>query len=427
MDEPIRTEEVVVFESDHPRLLVRVSDPSEVRSARSALLAAGTALTIGSAASADLTIRHPTVSGRHCQITHRGAFVELVDLGSRNGIVIAGSRVERARIGPGASVMLGRVLCELLRAEDFGDEALSAEPLPGMVGRSAPMLRLAALVRRFAPLGLPVLIRGESGSGKELVARSLHDQSGRKGQLVALNGGAISAALAESELFGHRRGAFTGALTNRAGAFREADGGTLFVDEVAALPLEVQAKLLRTVEDGRVRPLGAEGSRPVDVRIIAATCEPIEALVDQGGFRADLFERLAVCVLRVPPLRDRRSDIPLLARALLEQLGFCTATLSRAAERTLEGLTFRGNVRELRNVLACAAVHAAPGRVIDDHHVERALRERGALRRRVSAAEALAYYEASGGSATAAAKRLGLPRTTVRDLVRRARALRTGR
>src|SRR5262245_2650680 len=164
------------------------------------------------------------------------------------------------------------------------------EQLPGMIGRAPAMLRLGALVQKVASLSVPTLVRGESGSGKELVARAIHALSARsEGPFVAINAATLEGDLAASALFGHSRGAFTGASQERQGAFRRADGGTLFIDEVGSLPLKVQAALLRVVEEGAVRPLGDDRVVAADVRIVAATCEPLEAMVDRGQFRTDLY------------------------------------------------------------------------------------------------------------------------------------------
>jgi DNA-binding NtrC family response regulator len=361
-------------------------------------------------------------------VVHRSTFVEVVDLASTNGIEIAGASVRGAQLWPGASVSLGAASLEVLEPSRSGGDGVSGiEPLAGLAGSSAIMLKLAARVRRVAPLALPVLVRGESGTGKELVARAIHRESGRQGSFVALNAAAISPALAESELFGHRRGAFTGASESRRGAFTEAHGGTLFLDEIGALPLEVQAKLLRVVEDGVIRPLGSGVASAVDVRLVAATCEAIENRVETGGFRADLFERLAACIVRLPPLRDRRADIPDIARALLADLGLGDMELSRAAERALFGRPFKGNVRELRNLLASAAVLAGDDLVIRAEHLLDAIDERNGPTRRLGHTDVLRSYEASGRNATATARALGVPRSTLRDAIKRQRATATGR
>jgi len=360
-----------------------------------------------------------TVSARHCRVIHAGSAVEVVDLGARNGVRVGGVRVPRAALPLGATFEIGHTL---VRVQPRGAElrpARSGPPLAGLVGGSSAMRALATAVRRVASLRLPVLLRGESGTGKDLVARALHDESPRAGRpFVVLNAAAISRELAESELFGHRRGAFTGAIRDRRGAFREAHGGTLFLDEIGAVPLDLQAKLLRAVEEGMVRPVGAEVGAPVDVRLVAATCEPLEAMVAARLFRGDLYERLAVCVVHVPPLRDRLEDIPSLARHLLVSSDLGDRTLSPDAAAALRAHRWPGNVRELRNVLVQAAV--AADHELGAEHVAAVLAERSGRARRIQVGEAVRIFEEAGRNVSAAARRADLPRSTMRDLLRSA-------
>ena len=235
---------------------------------------------------------------------------------------------------------------------------------------------------------------------------------------MVLNAAAITRELAESELFGHAKGAFTGAVRDRRGAFREAHGGTLFLDEIGAVPLEVQAKLLRAVEEGMVRPVGGESPIPVDVRLVAATCEPLEMLVAARRFRADLYERLAVCVVQVPPLRDRPDDIGPLVRHLLKASELGARTLSPDALAALRAHRFPGNVRELRNVVVQAAVRA--DRVIEAEHVAAVLAERDPKARRILPGDAVRIFEDAGRNVSEAARRAAMPRSTMRDLLRAA-------
>jgi two-component system, NtrC family, response regulator HydG len=231
-----------------------------------------------------------------------------------------------------------------------------------MVGRSAPMRALHELIERVAHSPAPVLVRGESGSGKELVARALHFEGARKdGPFVAVNCTAIPNALLESELFGHVKGSFTGATTPRRGLFLEADGGTLFLDEIGDMAPELQAKLLRVLEDGEVRAVGADASRKVDVRVVAATHQDLDARVREGRFRQDLFYRLNVVPLRVPPLRERREDIPLLVEHFVAQSRKRNPRASLAgftpeALAALAAAPWPGNVRELENLVERLAV-----------------------------------------------------------------------
>ena len=226
-----------------------------------------------------------------------------------------------------------------------------------MIGRSEPMRALFDLVERVAQSDAPVLVRGESGCGKELVARAIHFEGARKsGPFVAVNCTAIPGTLLESELFGHIKGAFTGATNARRGLFVEADGGTLFLDEIGDMPAELQARLLRVLEDGEIRAVGSDSSRKVDVRIVAATHQDLEARVKEGRFRKDLFYRLDVAPIRIPPLRERREDVPLLIERLLEQAKSRNkaAKVRAFSPELVQAMTrhsWPGNVRELENLV----------------------------------------------------------------------------
>jgi two-component system response regulator PilR (NtrC family) len=230
-----------------------------------------------------------------------------------------------------------------------------------IIGDSPAMKQVYKLISRVAETQSTVLVTGPSGSGKELVARAVHQHSPRKkAPFIAINCGAIPDALFESELFGHKKGSFTGALADRDGYFLLADGGTLFLDEVGELPHPMQVKLLRVLQDGEVRPVGAVTSRKVDVRIIAATNRDLEAEVDAGRFRRDLFYRLNVLHIHVPGLNDRKEDIPLLAQFFLEkftkELGKTVHGISSSAMRQLINHTWKGQVRELENVMERAVL-----------------------------------------------------------------------
>jgi two-component system response regulator AtoC len=234
-------------------------------------------------------------------------------------------------------------------------------PFEEMVGESEPMRRLFATIDKVAPYKSTVLLMGESGTGKELAARAIHRRSGRTSEaFVAVNCGAIPSQLLESELFGHRKGAFTDARKDKAGLFEEASGGTLFLDEIGELPLEMQVKLLRVLQEGEVRPIGASKPRSIDVRIIAATVKDLEEEVRGGRFREDLFYRLHVVPIHMTPLRERIEDIPLLTAYFLERLNLRLETQIRevgpAAMRRLMGHSWPGNVRELGNTLERAIV-----------------------------------------------------------------------
>lgn len=258
-----------------------------------------------------------------------------------------------------------------------------------LVGDSAALRQLRDTIARVAPIPSPVLILGESGSGKELVARDLHRMGTAPGApFVAINSAALPENLVESELFGHERGAFTGAATTRKGAFEAAERGTLFLDEIGELPLPAQAKLLRVLEERRVTRVGANRSIPVEARVVAATNRDLEAEIAAGRFRQDLYYRLNVHVLRVPPLRDRLSDVPELAARLIaaisERFGVRPKKLSGDALEVLMGYDWsRNNVRELRNVIERMMI-AADGDVLRPEHVPLDIQEQSRVPTRSS-------------------------------------------
>ena len=258
-----------------------------------------------------------------------------------------------------------------------------ARALPALVGDSPAMRALFRAIGRLAQAPLSVLVTGETGTGKELVARALHDESPRAGRpFVALNTAAIPAELLESELFGHEAGAFTGAHKRHVGRFEQADGGTLFLDEIGDMPASLQTRLLRVLAQGEFFRVGGRELIRVDVRVIAATHQPLEALVEQGRFRADLLHRLAVVRLRLPPLRERREDIPLLAARFLadaaRRLELPPKAFARAALERLQAHAWPGNVRELENV--CWRLAAlAPGETIGIGDIADALPQAASL------------------------------------------------
>jgi transcriptional regulator with PAS, ATPase and Fis domain len=226
------------------------------------------------------------------------------------------------------------------------------------------------LLDRFARTNVTLTLLGETGTGKDVVAHALHAESERaNGPFVVFDCGAVAANLAESELLGHERGAFTGAVTAYAGAFERANGGTLFLDEIGELPIDLQPRLLRVLEGRRVRRVGGTKDRPLDVRIICATHRDLRAAVTAGRFRQDLYFRLAAAVLAMPALRDRLEDIPLLASSLLEDLGYAHLKVAEPTLKLLGGHSWPGNVRELKNALACAAAFVDSPGVLEPHHL----------------------------------------------------------
>ena len=264
-------------------------------------------------------------------------------------------------------------------------EASQADhPARDLIGQSAAMQEIRARIAKLARTQAPVHIAGESGSGKELAARLIHRLGNRADKpFVAVNCGAIPETLMESEFFGYRKGAFTGADSDRGGFFQAADGGTLFLDEVADLPLSMQVKLLRVLQEKKVRKVGATAEEPVDVRIVSATHQNLAALVEAGRFRQDLYYRLNVIDLVMPSLRDRAEDIPEMARFLLDKLGGGEVRIDRDAEQALCAYAFPGNVRELENTLERALA------LCEDQHISAA---------DLNLAPALAPASASAGS-----------------------------
>jgi len=323
---------------------------------------------IGSHASADLTLGDPFVSRVHARVDVEDIGFILRDLGSTNGTRIMGTRIREALLDDGAVIELGstRVRFSLLQ-ERFRIELSSEDVFEGLVGRSVPMRELFALLGRVAPSESTILIEGETGTGKELVARAIHQRSRRAGKpFVVFDCGAVPGGLIESALFGHEKGAYTGADRSMPGVFERADGGTVFLDELGELAPELQPKLLRVLEQGEVRRVGATETTAVDVRVVAATHRDLERMVAEGRFREDLFYRLAVIRLRVPPLRERRDDIPLLAAHFARAMDAGETLTPSVLETMFADFRDRdlpGNVRELRNLVERAIVLADPRQI----------------------------------------------------------------
>jgi transcriptional regulator with GAF, ATPase, and Fis domain len=312
----------------------------------------GQKLRIGKAPDNDLILSDDTVSRHHCELTRMPDGVHVKDLGSTNGTRVQGARVQEATLPAGSVLKVGEVEVALRPA------AQKVEVLPSdkshfgdAIGQSLPMRTIFGVLERIAATDATVLLEGETGTGKDILARAIWTESGRaRGPFVVVDCGAVSYSLIESELFGHERGAFTGAVAARQGAFELADGGTVFLDEIGELPIDVQPKLLRVLETHEFRRVGGNKTLHSDVRVVAATKRNLQREVGAGKFREDLFFRLAVVPITVPPLRARREDIPMLARHILKASGV-ELTVS---DETMQGLAahdWPGNVRELRNVL----------------------------------------------------------------------------
>lgn len=374
----------------------------------------GERVTVGSGDEATVTLADPTVSAVHCCLQATDGGLRITDLESKNGLFVGGSRVGSATItGSTGSFSLGETTAFV---EDANGEA--NEDDLGMVGESRAMHQVRERVRRFACLQAPVLVLGESGTGKDLVARALHRESEREGVYLPLNVAALTDALVDTELFGHTRGAFTGALADRPGAFRLADGGTLFLDEIAELSAGAQAKLLRVVEDGAVRAVGADRTKTVKTRLVSATCAPLMQRVEQERFREDLYHRISTLVIDVPPLRQRRTDIPLLIDAYLHRIEgeMGRKELSPAAVESLCRAAWPGNVRQLFSCLYRAAAVCGSGTIgpgdLDVPSVT------GAGRPRLVPDKAYELLDIHG-NVSAAARAAGVPRSTFRSVIAR--------
>lgn len=313
---------------------------------------------IGSASNNDLILRDRSVSRHHAEIRATPEGYLFRDLNSTNGSFIQSLRVTEAVLGAEVTCMLGRTQILLRQLTQEHEVPVGRERQLGpLVGGSQPMRKLYGFLRAVASTPTTILIRGESGAGKELVAHTLHQLSHRAGPFVVFDASVTDRELIRSDLFGHLKGAFTGATGNREGAFRKAAHGTLFIDEIGELPLELQPRLLRALKNREITPLGSDQPIRVDVRVIAATHRDLAAMVQAGTFRADLFYRLSVITIDVPPLRDIPEDIPLLVQHFLKQRGL-ECHLTPAALEALQSYSWPGNIRELRNVLERAAALA---------------------------------------------------------------------
>lgn len=315
---------------------------------------------IGAADNCDLILTDPAVSRRHLELSIGERGLVARDLNSTNGSFYLGSRLSELVIPEGGCVSLGDSELRLLREQASTLPPSERRRFGGLVGHGVHMRELFAVLELVSPTDVTVLIEGESGTGKELVAQALHDHSARAaGPFVVFDCGAASEQLIESQLFGHLRGAFTGAEEDRAGAFAQAHGGTLFLDEIGELPVHLQPKLLRALEARSVQPLGAARPHPVDIRVLAATHRQLAQQVTQGRFRFDLLQRLAVVHAKLAPLRERREDIPALVAYFYEAYGADPGPIDGVNLQRLLAHDWPGNVRELRNVLDRARVLCA--------------------------------------------------------------------
>ena len=321
---------------------------------------------IGAHPRCDIQIDDGTVSRFHCEIHRDQEGYRLVDGGSTNGTYVGDLRIRDVYLKPAIEFQIGNTTLSFLpEVEEISVEESALSQLGPLIGASRQMRNAYTLIQKVAPSDLSVVVQGETGTGKELAAQAIHQLSRRsKKPLVVFDCSAVPEHLIESELFGHEKGAFSGAVRSHSGLFEQADGGTLFLDELGELPVKLQPKLLRALESGVIRRVGSESTKRVDVRVISATNRDLAAMVKSGDFRQDLFYRLAKVQLRLPPLKDRRGDVSLIAKHFLERLnqqneGFkYLKALTPNALHQLESWSWPGNVRELRNVIERAYTFA---------------------------------------------------------------------
>ena len=391
-------------------------------------------MTIGSQEGNDVQLSDRSVSRFHCEIVIEGPIARVRDLGSTNGTNVDGVRVVDAFLRSGSLIRLGAITLRFdLRSDATRVPISTNEEFHGLVGRSIAMRQALGLVERAAATEMTVLLDGETGTGKGRAAEAIHKGSGRaKKPFLVVDCGAIPTNLLESELFGHERHAFTGAGERRIGAFEEASGGTIFLDEIGEMPLEVQPKLLRVLESKEIRRLGSNQHQKVDVRIIAATNRDLRREVNEGRFRADLYFRLAVLRIALPPLRARHEDFPMLVDELLSQIGATPEQAEglRSTElvKELRRGAWPGNVRELRNYLERCLVYQEPlpiGEVEEraaPSAIDASLPYAEARRRAIDAFEkeyVRALFESHGGKVAAAASAAQTGRVYLYKLARR--------
>ncbi len=444
-----KTQQIAAGDEAVQRLPDMVLAMWEDRSAMSTLPDRGSVI-IGREAGSGLVVDHPSVSRKHARIdVGEDGALTITDLESANGTRVLGRRLargERTSLGFGVLAEIGAAVVVVQKrsaptvAPPRGEPTREQHPLGILVAASGPMAQVHRLIEHVAASNLSVLIFGETGAGKEIAAESIHRFSKRaKGPLVRLNCAALPEALLESELFGHEKGAFTGAIATKQGLIEASDGGTLFLDEMGEMPLTTQAKLLRVLESHEVQRIGSVKPKKVDMRVVAATNKDLDAEVRAGRFRLDLFHRLDGVSIVLPPLRARKTEILPLARIFLrracEAEGRAIMPISEAAERALEAHAWPGNVRELKNVIERAAV-LSMGAPIEPAHL-RLAPAASAVSAPIAAPQAppavdeeddddkakpidpaerariLEVLERCGGNQSRAARELGIPRRTL--------------
>jgi DNA-binding NtrC family response regulator len=326
-------------------------------------------LTIGSAPGNDLVLTDPTVSRYHVELRRVAHGISLTDLDSTNGTFVEGVRVRQGVVPAGRVLVLGATKLRIANGGSVVVSLHDGDNLRGLRGSTPIMQRLMARIERASLSDKPVLVVGESGTGKELCARALHDLGpAARGPFETVDCGALAPNLVASELFGHERGAFTSADRQHIGAFERAHGGTIFLDEIGELPADLQTALLGVLERRRFRRVGGRVDIPCSVRVVAATNRDLRAEVNRGTFRLDLYYRLAVVVLTLPPLRERPEDVPLLIDHFLRECGHVGPASELFSPEALDSLRshgWPGNVRELRNVVESTVAMGEPPELVD--------------------------------------------------------------
>jgi len=389
---------------------------------------AKTEITIGHHGSCDVAVADPYVSRRHCKLTVHDGRIRLIDLASTNGVFVGDTRVNQVSMDSHGAFRIGRSTVHYRLITETEEVRPSKETRLGeMVGVSRQMREIFDLITRVATTDAAVVVSGESGTGKELVARELHRLSNRKERpFIAVNCGSIPATIIESQLFGHERGAFTGAVERASGYFEQARGGTLFLDEIGEMELALQTRLLRVLETKAVRRVGGQEDIPVDFRLVCATNKNLSRMVREGRFREDLLFRILVIPIELPPLRERPEDTLVLARNFLAEIASegRSPSLTDAALEAIAAHGWPGNVRELKNTIERTLIMC-------DHDIIEARDIRFAPVGQTSAgsnSDGLKEMERAhledalkgcGGNITLAAKKLGIARTTLQSKIKR--------
>jgi DNA-binding NtrC family response regulator len=394
------------------------------------------AVVVGRDPGAAIVIDDAEVSAAHCELRAVDAGILVRDLGSTNGTYVGPMRIHEAVVTTASSVTLGRVNLVVLPEAEHKVDIGWQDKFGPLVGRSPRMRRLFGVLERIAPTPLSVLILGETGSGKELAAKAIHDASPRKDKpFVVVDCGSIPPTLAESILFGHEKGAFTGANERRIGALAEAHGGTLFLDELGELPVDLQPKLLRALSERQVKRVGGSSFDALDVRVLAATRRDIASEMNAGRFRSDLYFRIAQVRVELPALRERAGDIPLLVDTVCARVGRTeyAPVVQAWIEQNIGAHDWPGNVRELVNVASVAATLGdAPGAIDDVMAMTRGPTADVVHEATTAFAEAkraalldfergyfAALGEATGGNVSEMARRSGMERHHVRAYLRK--------